>query len=289
MAIASIKLPMTRRFQQPGKICFTIVSMQNDPPMKHPLFASMEVAYPVHLEKHHDHILRKLEELWDQPEIHDYLSDLLLDKRGGRKGFSPEVSNEIIALREYRAMETFRIAERKEAAIQELTGRGIYLSVDEFLRALDRGDREVIDLFVRSHFDIHITDDNGNPPLMSALKHGYTVIAKILLVAGADVNEKDRLGLTPLLVTCGKSTQGYKDVAETLIRKGAQINVRDSLGFTPLLLSLSGGTIEIAEMLIEKGADVTVRTRKGETPLMLARRANADALVELMLSKGAVN
>jgi tankyrase len=259
--------------------------MDNNPPLKHPLFADLEVGYPVHLEKHHDHILRKLEELWDQPEIHDYLSDLLIDKRGGRQGFSKEVSHEIIALREFRAMETFRAAERKEAAIEALIQRGLYVSVDEFFRALKKGDQEIIDLFVRAHFDIHVHDDDGNPPLLFALKRGYTVIAKILLNAGADVNEKDKLGLTPLLVTCGKATKGYRDVAEILIHKGAQINVRDSLGFTPLLLSLTGGTFDIAQLLVEHGADVMVRTRKGESPLMLAQRGASQELIDLITSK----
>ncbi len=269
------------------EICLTIVHMDKNPPMKHPLFADLEVGYPVHLEKHHDHILRRLDEIWDQPEIHDFLSDLLIDKRGGRKGFSKEVSQEIIALREFREMETFRAAERKEAAIEALTQRGLYVSVDEFFRSLKKGDQEIIDLFVRAQFDIHVHDDDGNPPLLFALKRGFTVIAKILLNAGADVNEKDKLGLTPLLVTCGKATRGYREVAETLIRKGAQINVRDSLRFTPLLLSLTGGIFDIAQLLVEHGADVTVRTRKGETPLMLAQRANNPELVALLISKGA--
>jgi hypothetical protein len=255
--------------------------------MKHPLFEDMELDYPVHLEQQHDRILRRIDEIWDTPEIHDYLSDLLIDKRGGRQGFSPEVTKEIIALREYRAMETFRVAERKEVAIQELSRRGVFLSSSGFLNALRNGEQQIIDLFVRAGFDIHITDEDGNPPLMFALKRGYTVIAKILLVAGADVNEKDRLGLTPLMVTCGKSTRGYKEVAEILIKKGARINVRDTLGFTPLLLSLSGGNIDIAAMLIEHGADVNAHTRKGETPLMMARKANNPELVELLLSKGA--
>ncbi len=263
-----------------GEICLTIVTMDNTPPLKHPLFADLEVGYPVHLEKHHDHILRKLDEIWDHPEVHDYLSDLLIDKRGGRQGFSKEVTHEIIALREFRSMETFRAAERKEAAIEALTQRGLYVSLDEFFRALKKGDQEVIDLFVRAHFNIHVRDEDGNPPLMFALKRGYTVIAKILLNTGADVNEKDNLGLTPLLVTCGKAAKGYREVAETLIRKGAQINVRDSLGFTPLLLSLTGGTFDIAQLLVEHGADVMVRTRKGETPLMLAQEGASPELVD---------
>jgi len=100
------------------------------------------------------------------------------------------------------------------------------------------------------------------------------------------------LGLTPLLVTCGKSTKGYKEIAEILVKKGAMINVRDTLGFTPLLLSLSGGTVDIASLLIEKGADVLASTRKGETALTLARKldtAQSADIVELLISKGATH
>ena len=67
--------------------------------------------------------------------------------------------------------------------------------------------------------------------------------------------------LTPILIACGKPTHGYKTIAEMLIKKGANINIRDRLGYTLLLLALSGGTVEIAEMLIEKGADTSVSTR----------------------------
>lgn len=254
--------------------------------MKHPFLASLGNHYPVYLEQHHDHILRKVEEIWDLPELEDYLSDLLLDKRGGRKGFSPEATQEIVGLRDFRALETLRVAERKEAAIQELERHGVFLKRENFLLALEEGDQELMDLFVRAHFNIHIVDDNGTPPLLVALKKGYTIVAKILLAAGADVNEKDRLGLTPLMVACGKPTAGYKEVAETLIKKGAHINVRDALGYTPLLLALSGGTLEIAELLIEKGADIGARTRTGDTPLSLARKANCLAIIDLLIDKG---
>lgn len=253
--------------------------------MKHPLLESLADDYPVYLEQHYDHVLKKIDALWDSPEVDDYLSDLLIDKRGGRKGFPPEATQEIEVLREFRMLETFRAAERKETAILALSQRGIFLNRDNFLRAVESGDLETIDLFVRANFNIHLTDDNGTPPLLIALKKGYTIIAKILLTAGADVNEHDKIGLTPLMVACGKSTSGYREIAETLIKKGAHINVRDALGYTPLLLALSGGTIEIAEMLINKGADTTVRTRKGETPLSLAEKAQCADIVALLLSK----
>lgn len=257
--------------------------------MKHPLLESLGEDYPVYLEQHHERVLNKIDELWNTPEIDDYLSDLLIDKRGGRKGFAPEATKEINALREFRMLETFLAAEKKEIAIQELEKRGIFRNGNSFLRALENGEVETIDLFVRANFNIHLTDDNGTPPLLIALKKGHTIIARILLNAGADVNEKDKLGLTPLMLACGKPTFGYRDIAETLIKKGAHINVRDALGYTPLLLALSGGTIDIAEMLINKGADISVRTRKGETPLSLAQQAQCTDIVDLLISKGAMS
>lgn len=262
------------------------------PGVKYQRFARLGDDYPSHLEANFEHILTKIELLWNKPELHDYFSDLLIDKRGGRKGFPQEVLNEIIMLREFRELETFREVERREDAVRELGRRGIGLAKEEFFRALHGGSQELIDLFVRAKFNIHISDENGDLPLMIALKKGYSVIAKILLDAGADVNAKDKLGLTPLLVACGKKSQGYRLIAELLIKKGAFVNVRDSLGFTPLLLSLSGGTIEIAELLVERGADVFACTRKGEAALALANNSNdseSAGIVARLINKGAMH
>ncbi len=255
--------------------------------MKHPLFECLGDHYPFSLEERYDRILTKIEQLWDKAEIDDYFSDLIIDKRGGRQGFPKDVLDDILRLRDLRESETIRKAERREDAIRELKQRGIALGKDQFFHALINGDQALIDLFVRANFNIHIEDEQGTPPILVALKKGYTVIAQILLNVGADVNATDRMGLTPLLVACGKPTRGYKAIAEMLIKNGAHINVRDRLGFTPLLLSLSGGTVEIAEMLIEKGADISARTRGGESALSLAEKAGNAYIVALLLTKGA--
>jgi tankyrase len=188
-------------------------------------------------------------------------------------------------LRNLRESETLRRAECRDDAIQLLDSRGISLNKDQFFKALQDGNKELIDLFVRSNFNIHIEDSQGTPAILIAMKKGYTVIARILLNAGADINSSDKMGITPLMLACGKAIQSYQELAEMLIKKGAVINVHDRLGYSPLLLSLSGGSAEMAELLIEKGADVYAQTKHGETALSLAEKAGYSKIIELLRMK----
>jgi tankyrase len=192
---------------------------------------------------------------------------------------------DILNLRDLRESETIRKVECRDDAILLLKSCGISLDKHQFFKALLNGDKELMDLFMRANFNIHIEDDQGTPPILIAMKKGYTVIAHILLNAGADINACDRMGITPLMLTCGKSTQGYKELAEWQIQKGAILNVQDKLGYTPLLLSLSGGDAVIAELLIEKGADLLAQTRNGETALSFAEKAGNTRIIELLRNK----
>ena len=250
--------------------------------MKHAFFAFMGTSYPSHLEREFERILIRIEDLWDTPQIHDYFSDLLIDKRGGRKGFPPDVLADIIRLRDARELETFKAAERKEHAMHDLVSRGIAILPKNFFHYLEEGDQEVIDLFVRANFNVNMPSEDGVPPLLIALKRGLTIIAQILLNAGADPNGKDRLGLTPLLIACGKPTDGYRNTVLLLLAKGAHIDVRDPLGNTPLLLSLSGATTDIAFTLIEQGADVSATRRDGASALSLAQKLEDGRLARLI-------
>lgn len=260
--------------------------------MKYPLFARMGKHYPVHLETQYERILKKIADLWDTPELHDYFSDLLIDKRSGRKGFPAEVMADLMRVWEFRRLQTFGAAERKADAVKQLAACEIPLTERGFLRAFSAGDKQVVDLFVRARFKLPAEDDQGTPLLLAALKRDHLVIAKILLDAPIDVNVRDNLGLTPLLLACGKPTAGYLAIAERLIAKGANVNARDGLGNTPLLLALTGGMLDIARLLILNGADVSTRSRSGESPLSLVltkyRGPEATEIAELLISRHAV-
>ncbi len=55
-----------------------------------------------------------------------------------------------------------------------------------------------------------------------------------------------------------------------LISKGADVNDRNDNGATPLMLAAMRGNKESVELLAAKGADVNVKANKGETALHLA-------------------
>jgi len=253
--------------------------------MKYPLFEPLRDNYPTALEQRYERILKKIVELWNEPEIDDYFTSLIVDTRGGRKGFEADVFNDIQRLYKFRESERLREVEDKLESVRELERRGIEFRVGAFLKAVQDGDRSLVDLFVRAGINIHTRDELGNPAIIIALKNGYTVIANILLTAGADPNACDGLRLTPLLLACGKAGKGYQEIAEKLIRLGADVNARDPLGWTPLLLALSEGTVEVIELLLEYGANPLTRTRKGENAVSLAQKLGRVELINLLFKE----
>ena len=62
---------------------------------------------------------------------------------------------------------------------------------------------------------------------------------KALLVTGADVSDRDRLGETPLHVA---AVRGYRKTSALLIAKGADVNAKDIRDLTPLHAAAWGDT-----------------------------------------------
>ncbi len=72
-----------------------------------------------------------------------------------------------------------------------------------------------------------------------------------------------------------------------LIRKGANVNSRDKNGITPLLLATKNRNTDIAEILLRVGADVNMANNSGETPLIMAVHLRDLPMVRLLLKKNA--
>lgn len=78
--------------------------------------------------------------------------------------------------------------------------------------------------------------------------------------------------------------------AEVLLERGANVDQMNEQGLTPLHWSALNGRADVAELLLEHGADINVReSYTGKlTPMAMALLMGYDDLVELMAARGGV-
>jgi hypothetical protein len=104
--------------------------------------------------------------------------------------------------------------------------------------------------------------------LAMAAAGGRGEICNSLLVAGADPNKSNQYGTTPLLAAL---SQGSPACAPVLIEHGANVNARDALGETPLMLiarfDLDHNPVarHVLDQLLARDADVLPKDNKGQT------------------------
>ena len=121
--------------------------------------------------------------------------------------------------------------------------------------------------------------------LIRASAKGDLTAVKKFVADGANVNDADGLGRTPVIEA---AWGGHAEVVKYLAEKGANINAADNNGYTALMRAAEGGHLQVLTYLIHKGAQVNVRGKvRGATPLMLAAEQGHIKVLELLLSNGA--
>lgn len=107
-----------------------------------------------------------------------------------------------------------------------------------------------------------------------------------LLQSGVAVNQKNPLGLTPLMVAVGR---GYLQLVEILLTAGADVHILDSrMGASALHKAAQRGLPDGARLLLEAGAFIDLRSAVlGHTPLMDAAWTKQPSMVTFLLNHGA--
>jgi len=155
---------------------------------------------------------------------------------------------------------------------------------DDLLIASLKGDTQEVSRLIERSADVNAKDRDGVTALMGAAIDGNTELVRILIEKGADVDSQAENGWTALHIA---AMNGDLDVARTLIEKGANVNEDDQHGETPLMLSAFEGKTDIVRFLIEKGADVNAKDKSGSTALQFAVGDKQKEIVEILKSAGA--
>lgn len=141
----------------------------------------------------------------------------------------------------------------------------------------------------------------GNTALMFAARAGDLASAKLLVAAGADVNDADAWGVSATVLA---AHSGYRELVEFLLKKGADPNMA-SAGFSALHVAIMRRDEDMVRALLAHDADPnaplrtwtpTRRSSKdrhfepalvGATPFWLAARFTQPSVMRLLAERGA--
>ena len=134
---------------------------------------------------------------------------------------------------------------------------------------------------------------------------GYEEVVRILIRAGADVNQAvpaskrgSAAGMSPLILAVNNRSE---EMVRLLIEAGADVSYqipasirRSTVGISPLILAVNNRSVEMARLLIEAGADVNYQvpasirgSTVGISPLILAVNNRSEEIVRLLIEAGA--
>ena len=196
------------------------------------------------------------------------------------------------------------------------TSSGLSKAQEKLFSAIRRDDLTEVRRMLASDIDVNATDQFGETPLMHAALHagpevlqrllnhgadpnqandaGATALMRatadrgkmrLLIGAGAHVDERSKLGRTALLIAARRP--GAEGAVRDLIAAGADPHVKDVRGVTPLMEAARAGDLESLRVLIGAGARINEMRKNGRTALMAAVRSRKEKAVRFLLNHGA--
>jgi ankyrin repeat protein len=162
---------------------------------------------------------------------------------------------------------------------------------------------ECVNVLIKHHVDVDLPDPDGVAPVTIAIINSNWDIAKRLIDAGAEVNQCDMYGQSPLYAavvysaprppslfvvgpginpTDPPNQATSKEVVALLLDKGANPNMQlfyrpagrsaggAARGATPLMAAAAEDDVELVKLLLAHGADPRLYQADNQTPIMAA-------------------
>ncbi len=155
----------------------------------------------------------------------------------------------------------------------------------ELIMAVRDNDIERVSALIANGADVNSKDHLGNTALMLSCRN--TEMVELLIANKANVNVKNNGGRTALMnAVCFRNP----DIVKMLIANGVDINAKDDCGWTALMKALNARYTDTINILLEHISEMTninAKTEEGYTALMLAEINGFTDVVALLKKAGA--
>jgi len=160
----------------------------------------------------------------------------------------------------------------------------ITLSADKLVSFIDEVSQEIAE---EDLMGTEIDPDQETPLTLAILDNDLNK-AKKLIDEGADVNEKNDLGESPIISTTYLDT-GYinLEMLKLLLENGADPGVGDENDYTVLHAAASMSDMEAIDLLLEYNADINIKDSYGETPIFETVYEDNAVTFKHLVEKGA--
>ena len=153
--------------------------------------------------------------------------------------------------------------------------------------ALSSAKASDIHMLVRQGADINCANEWGLTPLMLASQYNtHVMVLKAIIKDGADLCAVEPKYRSNALHLAASKCSNPK-VIRTLVEAGADINVRNYLGETPLIIAvMQNANTRIFSQLIACGADIAVCDWQGHNVMEYARREKRPYIITMLKKMG---
>jgi len=147
------------------------------------------------------------------------------------------------------------------------------------------GDRDAALAMIRAGANVNQTQSEGSSPLLWAVYQVDVELVAALLRSEADPNSANNFGATPLAEAVRLANPV---LVSRLLDAGADPNMTNEDGQTPLMLAAWTGDVAVAELLLAHGARVNGEEQwTGQSALMWAAARNHPDMTRLLIDHGA--
>lgn len=183
----------------------------------------------------------------------------------------------IAAIQHHKSIARYLLANGAHTSAQDITG------ATPLHEAVRYGDIDIAKALLESGADVNAEDNLGKTPVMLVIPEDKReAMYRILIEHAADVAKKDAYGDTVLHTAT--MTSLTPSILELLVAGGADVNARNKDGVSPLLIAVQKRNFAHIKFYAERGADINSADKAGDTPLTLALK-DGQAMLEMLVNR----